>query len=125
MNNVADKWKIESVLHMAQSVPFGDFRIAGLTSPEGKTIRFMRNLGFTRYDVYRVFLSLTYRDYVMGPLADDKGKRFDLWVFGKYVEAFEAYIKFAAFFKGGRMRCLCVSFHEAERKLFYPYGKVA
>lgn len=97
---------------MAQSVPFSDFRIAGLTSPEGKTIRFMRDLGFTRYDVYGVFLSLTCQDYVMGPLADDKGKRFDLWVFGKYVETFEAYIKFAAFFKGGRMRCLCVSFHE-------------
>ena len=48
-----------------------------------------------------------------------------VWVFGAYVAQFETYIKFAIYVIQGTVKSICVSFHEAERPLSYPYRKAS
>ncbi|EQI15357.1 UNVERIFIED_ORG: hypothetical protein QOE_1811 [Clostridioides difficile F501] len=46
-------------------------------------------------------------------------------MFGAYVAQFETYIKFAIYVIQGTVKSICVSFHEAERPLSYPYRKAS
>lgn len=125
MSAVAEKWKIVAILNMVKQVRLDDMIVPGLKDPASKTARFLFELGFTRENVYEVLRELTYRDYAHGPLRDEKGRPHDLWIFGKYVEAIETYIKFTVFGKEGTFVGVCVSFHEAEHPLSYPYRKAA
>ncbi|WP_255467257.1 toxin [Raoultibacter phocaeensis] len=120
---VADRWKIQAVLSLLSALPFERFVVAGLNKPEGKTYRFIDKLGYRVYDVYREVVSLGIENYSMGPLRDERGRSHDLWVFGKYIELYEAYIKFAVFISFDTIAAVCVSFHEAEHPLAYPYGR--
>ena len=80
---------------------------------------------FDYRDVRRIMRGLEVEDYCEGPLSDDKGRPHDLWVFGAYVAQFETYIKFAIYVIQGTVKSICVSFHEAERPLSYPYRKAS
>ena len=62
-------------------------------------------------------------NYSAGPLPDDKGRPHDVWVFGAYIPMYEVYVKLAAFFSSGCVQAVCVSFHEAEHRLSYPYRR--
>lgn len=85
----------------------------------------MRLVEFDYRDVHRIMRGLEVEDYCEGPLSDDKGRPRDLWVFGAYVAKFETYIKFAVYIVQGAAKSICVSFHEAERPLSYPYRKAS
>ena len=66
----------------------------------------------------KIVLSLEGIDFSHTTLGDvfDEGDL--LWVFGKDYEGTELYIKITIIDNG---RCLCVSFHEAEHPIIYPF----
>lgn len=123
MGTIAEFWKIEAVLKLVRQVEFDRFYVVGSHTYTSKTFVFLQKTGYTDARVYDEVRSLCAEDYSAGPLRDDKGRPRDLWVFGKYIEAFEVYIKFAVYASEGRIEAICVSFHEAERPLTYPYRK--
>lgn len=125
MGTVAERWKIEAVLAMVRRVQLECFHVVGSGDPENKTRAFMKALDYRIVDVHRVIQRLEVEDYSSGPLRDDKNRPRDLWVFGRYLEEYEVYIKLAAYVAGGAVRAVCVSFHEAEWPLAYPYKKAS
>ena len=68
----------------------------------------------------KIVLSLEGTDFSHTTLGDvfDEGDL--LWVFGKDYKGAELYIKITIIDNG---RCLCVSFHEAEHPINYPFKK--
>ena len=67
-----------------------------------------------------VIENLKVEDYVEGPIVDTLNKLGEMWVFGKDVKGREVYIKIMiSNFMGGQT--ICISFHLAENKLFYPF----
>lgn len=66
----------------------------------------------------KIVLSLEGVDFSHTTLGDvfDEGDL--LWVFGKDYKGTELYIKITIIDNG---RCLCVSFHEAEHPIIYPF----
>ena len=117
---VAERWKVEAVLALVRAVPYERFVIAGLGNPQGKTRRFMQLVGFNGRQVHETVCDLHVSNY---SLPDDKGRPHDVWVFGTYVPVCEVYVKLAAFFSSGCAQAVCVSFHEAEYRLSYPYRR--
>lgn len=85
----------------------------------------MKAIDYRIADVHREVQALDVPDYSSGPLRDDKGRPRDLWVFGKFVEEYEVYIKLSAYLAEGAVRVVCVSFHEAAWPLVYPYKKAS
>ena len=122
---IAPRWKIEAILSMMKQVECNRLYIPGMNDMQSKTAMFMSLIGYTRTDVFEVLQTLEWVDYVQGPLRDNRGRPHDLWVFGKYVERFETYIKFTVFVSEGDYVGVCVSFHKAERPLVFPYKEVA
>lgn len=123
MGTVAERWKIEAVLTLVRRTSMELFRVAGSNDPQSKTRVFVRNIGYRDVDVLQSVQGLEVGDYSSGPLRDNKGRPRDLWVFGKYLEQYEVYIKLTAWLEGGAVRTMCVSFHEAEQPLSHPYKK--
>ena len=80
----------------------------------------MQLVGFNGRQVHETVCDLRVSNY---SLPDDKGRPHDVWVFGTYVPAFEVYVKLAVFFSSGSAQAVCVSFHEAEYRLSYPYRR--
>ena len=66
-----------------------------------------------------IIKSLTFQDYVEGPLTDTLNKLGDMWVFGKSVKNKDIYIKITL----GNPGCptICISFHIAEHPMKYPF----
>lgn len=120
---VAERWKVEAVLALVRAVPYERFVIAGLGNPQRKTRRFMQLVGFNGRQVHETVCGLRVSNYSAGPLPDDKGRPHDVWVFGAYIPMYEVYVKLAAFFSSGCVQAVCVSFHEAEHRLSYPYRR--
>ena len=118
---IAERWAIEAILQLVRQVDLTTFSIPGRCDPTSKTSICMRGLGYTPSDVLEVIYSLEVRRYSEGPKRDDKGRPHDLWVFGKVVEGKLIYIKFAVFYDEGAVIGICVSFHEPEREMAFPY----
>lgn len=123
MGEIAERWKIEAVLTLVRHTRLECFRVVGSSEPSSKTRIFMKTIGYRDVDVHQAVRKLEVVDYSSGPLKDGRGRPRDLWVFGKYLEEYEVYIKLAAYPIGGDVRAVCVSFHEAEWPLTYPYQK--
>ena len=121
---VAEQWRIEAILTLAQQIDLTTLSIPGRKDPTSKTSICMRGLGYTPSDVLEVIHSLEVRHYSEGPKRDDKGRPHDLWVFGKVVEGKLIYIKFTVFYDNDAVMGICVSFHEPERKMAFPYEGV-
>lgn len=119
---IAERWKIEAVLALVRATRLERFFVLGSERAASKTHRFMRSVGYDRPSIFREVRALRVENYSQGPLPDDKGRPHDVWVFGKYLASYRVYIKLVAFVESGEVRCLCVSFHEAERPLTFPYG---
>lgn len=78
------------------------------------------NLGLTKQICIELLLDLTLVDYCQGPLPD-KDLPGNVWIFGKTVDGCEIYIKLKIADVGGERIAKCISFHPAERPLWYPY----
>lgn len=123
MGTVAERWKIEAVLTLVRQVELDRFYVVGSHTYTSKTFVFLQKAGYTDARVYDEVRSLKVEDYSAGPLRDNKRRPRDLWVFGKYIESFEVYIKFAVYASDGEIEAICVSFHEAGWPSTYPYRK--
>lgn len=66
----------------------------------------------------KIVLSLEGTDFSHTTLGDVFDEGDILWVFGKDYKGTELYIKITIIDNG---RCLCVSFHEAEHPISYPF----
>jgi hypothetical protein len=79
-------------------------------------------LGFTMRNVIDEILSLTVADYSEGPLRDHNHPQTgDLWVFGKEIEGREIYIKLKLARRSALVIARCISFHDAEQPMEYPF----
>lgn len=124
MGEPADRKKIEVYLALLKKVTLDTFILTGLDDAGSKNAQCMIALGYNTSDVLDVLLNLTVKNYSQGPLPDEKGRPHDLWVFGKTIEGSQVYIKFTAFFENGAVTAICVSFHEAEREMDFPYKEI-
>jgi hypothetical protein len=62
--------------------------------------------------------ALATTDYAGGPLKDNLHGGTDMWVFGKLIKHQEVYIKITMGL--AERQVICISFHLAEKPLFYP-----
>ena len=85
-----------------------------------KNMETLFKLGITGSMRDSIVLGLTYRNYVSGPLLDDKKRQGELWVFGSLETRKDIYIKLKVITKESGNKAVCVSFHIAERALHYP-----
>jgi hypothetical protein len=60
-------------------------------------------------------------DYSEGPKEDTLHHGPNMWVFGKLIKGIEIYIKITMGVAGSKV--VCISFHEAEHKMNYPFKK--
>jgi hypothetical protein len=61
-------------------------------------------------------------DYSSGP-DPDRDIPGDIWVFGKEINGHEVYIKLRIFYDGSEKKGKCISFHEADHPIKYPFRK--
>ncbi|MBA2873167.1 hypothetical protein HNQ85_003505 [Anoxybacillus calidus] len=98
-----------------------NFRL--LTTRE-KNERTLLKLGFTPNNARDEILRLSYKDYIAGP-EDNKSefgsKEGNIWEFGKKINGLDIYIKIHLVPTKYGTQCVCISFHEAEFPLSYPY----
>ncbi|KXG78867.1 MAG: hypothetical protein PWP45_611 [Tepidanaerobacteraceae bacterium] len=88
--------------------------------PGDKTSKFMRQYNITSRIIYEELLKLditnySYTDYDDNPRYNGE----TVWIFGQIFEDIEVYIKLKI--RDGRRTVVCLSFHEAEYDLDYPY----
>ena len=65
-------------------------------------------------------LGLTPAAYSSGPTPDHNNPGLELWVFGLRMRRNEVYVKIQVIADPPE-RCVCISFHESERPLHYPF----
>jgi hypothetical protein len=85
----------------------------------GKNQRAMLKLEISPEKRLDIIKSLKSDDYVNGSLPDTLNKSTELWEFGKKVKKKDVYIKITLGFPNSQV--ICISFHQAERKLVYPF----
>lgn len=79
----------------------------------------LARLGMRIADAKSRILALTPADYVEGPTPRSTRPSQEAWVFGIDVKGVLVYVKISIRLESAR--CLCVSFHEAERPMNRPY----
>lgn len=84
----------------------------------GKNTRALLSLDITPNKRMEVLKELDVLDFSEGPINDTLYKGADMWVFGKIVKGTEVYIKITL---GTSSKVICISFHEAEFPLNYPF----
>jgi len=89
-----------------------------------KNKKTLLKLGFMPSHVIDEICTLTYKNYHTGP--EDNISRSgrpggSIWVFGKEIEGIEIYIKFHLISTKRNTQCICISFHEADYPMTYPY----
>jgi hypothetical protein len=77
-------------------------------------------LGLTIKTVKLEILGLSVVDYSSGPVPD-RDRPGDLWIFGKEINGHEIYIKLKIATIANNKIAKCISFHEAEFPLNYPF----
>jgi len=87
-----------------------------------KNTQALARLGLTKKNCREEILSLSLEDYCGGPKRD-KDRPGEVWEFGKLVEGKEVYIKLKIARVGRVKLAKCISFHEAEWGLWFPFGR--
>lgn len=100
----------------------GNFVLAKRAKNEKTLIK----LGFLQKHVNNEILNLTYENYCFGPepnISPEGERKGAVWTFGKFIKGIEIYIKIQIIPVRNKYNCICISFHEAEKKMKYPYAK--
>lgn len=85
----------------------------------GKNAQALLNLEMTP-NARRMYLEkLDLADYCEGPLMEVLYGGADMWIFGINIKCQEIYIKITLGLHGNHV--ICISFHEAEYPMHYPY----
>ena len=79
----------------------------------------LAQLGMTVRDAHDRIISLKPSDYVEGPTPRKSNPSQGAWVFGLNLQGVSVYVKVSIRLEPAR--CVCVSFHEAERPMAFPY----
>ncbi len=90
-----------------------------------KNFLFLAKQGITAEERKDVLLGLRVEDYMNGPEASDRepdGPR-SVWVFGVDYGGMQIFIRLRLVEKANVAYALCISFHEAERPMRFPYGR--
>lgn len=69
-----------------------------------------------------IILNLSVSDYCKGP-NKDTDQDGDVWEFGKKADEKVIYLKLKIFMVDKRMLAKCISFHEAEYPMSWPFKK--
>jgi hypothetical protein len=88
-----------------------------------KNIATLARLEMTPQEVRQRILALTPADYVEGPTPRPGRFPQESWVFGLRIKDTDVYVKLSLDLDPDR--CLCVSFHESERPMRFPYGNAS
>lgn len=88
-------------------------------SDRGKNFTTIIQLEYNIADVKKVLRELELGDYAEGPLEETLYNGADMWVFGKWFQAKEVYIKISMGLPSDK--AFCISFHFSDRALNYPY----
>jgi len=80
----------------------------------------LAQLGITRQHAEDLVLGLTPTDYSNGPAPDHNNLGLEMWVFGLRIGGSEVYVKIQVIADPPE-RCVCISFHESERPMYYPF----
>lgn len=89
--------------------------------PRKKNLDALARLGWSEDVVLELLCWLTPENYIHGPEADRDSPGEDVWVFGAEIEGREYYLKLKLRRTEGDDYLLCLSFHEAQWPLTYPY----
>jgi hypothetical protein len=79
----------------------------------------LAQLGMTLKDARDRILALTPADYVDGPTPRSENSSQEAWVFGLHIHETDVYVKVSIRIEPAR--CVCVSFHEAQWPMAFPY----
>jgi hypothetical protein len=92
-----------------------------IRSDRDKNFKTMKALEFSINDVKNELAGLEFVNFSDGPIEEKLYGNADMWVFGKFIQEEEVYIKITMGQPGSQV--LCISFHFAEQPLNYPYKK--
>ena len=81
----------------------------------------LARLGITRRHAQALVVGLKPEDYASGPSPDHSNPGREMWVFGLQVTGSEVYVQLQVIVEPAR--CVCVSFHESERPMHYPFPR--
>jgi hypothetical protein len=111
----------ENVVGFLKEVKRTASRLKGIyLVPREKNKATINRLGLTNSDIINTIKYLSIEDYLKGPEPDrDAGG--DLWFFCKEVSGNDVYIKLKISVRNGRDTVYCISFHEPEHEINYPY----
>jgi hypothetical protein len=88
-----------------------------------KNIATLARLEMTPQEVRQRILALMPADYVEGPTPRPGRFPQEFWVFGLRIKGADVYVKLSIDLEPDR--CLCVSSHEADRPMHFPYGNAS
>lgn len=88
--------------------------------PRKKNLDALARLGLRVEDAKNIVLGLTPANYSSGPETNRVYPNQDVWVFGEEVDGEELYIKLVIQ-RASSTACVCISFHECDKPLTYPY----
>ena len=84
-----------------------------------KNMQALAQLGISIEQALNVILGLTYKNYIRGPVTDSDYPDRNIWEFGCVLDGKEIYIKLSDNLSHNFAKC--ISFHEADFSISYPY----
>lgn len=85
----------------------------------GKNTQALFNLEMSPLQRIKIIEALSMTDYSEGPKTDTLNAGAPLWIFGKQVKTRMIYITISVGPPGRSV--ICISFHEAEREMSFPF----
>jgi len=109
---------IEFLMKMKKCINDGRYGF----EPREKNLNTLSKLGLMPNHVKEYLLQLTYKNYFNGPETDrDENKSpGEIMFFGADINDIEIYIKVKLLSLNNGKFCMCLSFHEAEKPIYYP-----
>ena len=87
----------------------------------GKNQQTLHDLEISPAKRKEIISALKAEDYSQGPLEEKMRGILPMWVFGKHLKKKEVYIKVSMGIENSRV--VCISFHIAEHRMYYPFKK--
>jgi len=114
---MAERAQVALFLELMRECASCSFRL----ERRSKNMATLARLGLTLEDAKSRVLALTTSDYVEGPVPRSGTSSQEAWVFGIVVERVPVYVKVSV--RVEPARCLCISFHEAECPMRFPFAE--
>ena len=113
---MATRQQVVLFLHLAKMAAAARF----IFVRRRENLETLAQLGITRRHAENPVFGLTPADYSSGPSPDRNNPGLEIRVFGLRVRGSEVYVKIQVIADPPE-RCVCISFHESERPMHYPF----